>query len=477
MKEFEGILLKKKNGTPLYLQLGEALCRLIEQGVLSANSKLPPIREMASCLGVNNVTVVAAYKYLANKGVVYSQVGSGTFVSPIPVDKMPKPVLEKNMVSYEKTISIEETINFVNTSMPTYLFPTEAFKESFQQVLDREKGGAFQYIDSIGYEPLREILCSYLEESYGIHAKAECIQILSGAQQGIDIVSKAMMGYGDVIFVEKPTFYGAAGAFLSRGGKLIEIPLEQDGMDMEALENLLKLYHPKFIYVMAYFQTPTGISYSLQKKRHLLELAEKYDTYIIEDDNLYDFNYKDEKIVPLKALDYKNRVVYIKSFSKVLMPGLRIGFMVLPKKMMESATKAKYTTDISTSGFLQKAFHDYLKNNDWKEHTRMMCAYGKQKYETAIFYAKNYLQQQLQWNLPGGGISLWMKLPSGITSEQYCSMLLKENVIVSQGSQYDMSEESSQFIRLCFTNVSDERIEDGMKKMADVLQGFSLEYP
>lgn len=129
-----------------------------------------------------------------------------------------------------------------------------------------------------------------------------------------------MLRYGDVVFVEKPTFYGAAGAFLSRGGKLIEIPLEEDGMDMVILENFLKLYHPRFIYMMAYYQTPTGISYSMEKKRRLLELAEKYDTYIIEEDDFYDFHYDKEPIVPLKALDYKNRVIYTKAFPKSSCP-------------------------------------------------------------------------------------------------------------------------------------------------------------
>ena len=179
-------------------------------------------------------------------------------------------------------------------------------------MLDREKGGAFRYMDSMGYAPLREQLCRYLM-NYGIKTSPENVQIISGAQQGIDIISKAMLRYGDVVFVEKPTFYGAAGAFLSRGGKLIEIPLEEDGMDMVILENFLKLYHPRFIYMMAYYQTPTGISYSMEKKRRLLELAEKYDTYIIEEDDFYDFHYDKEPIVPLKALDYKNRVIYIQN--------------------------------------------------------------------------------------------------------------------------------------------------------------------
>ena len=318
MVEIFQLQLHKSSAVPLYQQLAEGIEGMITDGVLLANSKLPPIRKTAEHFGVNSVTIVNAYKLLEKKQLVYSRVGSGTFVSPLPVEHIPEPVASRNLRSFESGLSMENAINFTSTSLPNEMFPVDAFKEAFNAVLDREKGGAFRYMDSMGYVPLREQLCRYLM-NYGIKTSPENVQIISGAQQGIDIISKAMLRYGDVVFVEKPTFYGAAGAFLSRGGKLMEIPLEEDGMDMVILENFLKLYHPRFIYMMAYYQTPTGISYSMEKKRRLLELAEKYDTYIIEEDDFYDFHYDKEPIVPLKALDYKNRVIYIKSFSKILM--------------------------------------------------------------------------------------------------------------------------------------------------------------
>ena len=468
MNEFYSIIIKKESAVPLYQQLADALCQLIESGVLKPNSKLPPIRTMAAKLKVNAVTVVTAYKYLENKKVVYSQVGSGTYVSPIPVNKIPEPVVEENVRPFDNHFELEHAINFVDTSMPHSLFPVQEFKEAFNEILEREKGGAFQYQDSMGYEPLRCILCEYLL-SYGIKTTAEHIQIISGAQQGIDIVAKAMLTYGDVIFVEKPTFYGAAGAFLSRGGKIVEIPMEQDGMDMDTLENLLKLYHPRFIYMMAYFQTPTGISYGMDKKRKLLELAEKYDTYIIEDDNLYDFNYSEELLVPLKALDYKNRVIYIKSFSKILMPGLRIGFVVIPKKILNSVMEAKYTTDISTSGFIQKALDYYLRKNGWEQHGKVMREYGSKKYKKILECANQYLKGNVEYHCPEGGISLWVGLPKGMKAENLCSRLLEENVIVSPGSQFYMSGEESNHIRLCFSNVSDDEIETGLQCVGECI--------
>lgn len=468
LKAIFQIELDKGGQSPLYQQLAEMLMKLMRDGSLAPDEKLPPIRKMAESFGINAVTVVAAYKYLESKQMVYSRMGSGTFVSPLPIEDIPAPVIRGNLQGFDGGISFENAINFANTSLPHELFPVEAFKKAFDEVLEREKGGAFRYTDSMGYEPLRLQLCRYLE-SYGIKAAVDGVQIISGAQQGIDIISKAMVAYGDVVFVESPTFYGAAGAFLSRGAKLIEIPMEQDGMKMDTLEDYLKLYRPKFIYMMAYFQTPTGISYSMEKKRRLLELAERYDTYIIEEDDFYDFHYSKEPLVPLKALDYKNRVVYIKSFSKILMPGLRMGLMVLPKRIHQGVMAAKYTTDISTSGFIQKALENYLRENGWESHANAMRRFGGEKYRTTVSFAKKYLTGYGKYTLPNGGVSLWIGLPEGIGAEAFCSRMLEKNVILTPGSQYEISGRDSGHVRLSFAGLGDDKIQVGLKRMGETI--------
>ncbi|MDD4844318.1 MAG: PLP-dependent aminotransferase family protein [Anaerotignum sp.] len=463
------IKINKEKQVPIYQQLAEGLAKLIAQGSLPADSKLPPIRKMAEEYGVNNVTVVAAYKHLESKQMVYSRKGSGTFVSPLPVEAIPAPVAKGNLHHFEAGISFENAINFANTSLPHELFPVDAFKKAFDEVLEREKGGAFRYTDSMGYYPLRQQLCSYLEDN-GIKTTVDSVQIISGAQQGIDVISKAMVRFGDVVFMESPTFYGAAGAFLSRGAKLIEIPMEADGMKMTVLEDYLKLYQPRFIYMMAYFQTPTGISYSMEKKRRLLELAERYDTYIIEEDDFYDFYYNKDTPVPLKALDYKNRVVYIKSFSKILMPGLRMGLMVLPKKVHQGVMEAKYTTDISTSSFIQKAMEQYFRENGWEQHAKAMRRFGGEKYRRALSFAKKYLEGRATYSLPNGGVSLWIRLPKGVSAEAFCSRMLEKNVILTPGSQYEISGRDSGHVRLSFCGLEDEKIEVGLKRMGETIE-------
>ena len=362
---------KSETAVPLYQQLADGIARLIADGHLPANSKLPPIRKLAGQAGVNPATVVTAYKHLESKQMAYSRIGSGTFVSPLPVEQAPEPVANLNIRPYHSGINLENAINFANTSLPHEMFPVAAFKRAFDEVLEREKGGAFSYMDIMGHEPLRALLCGYLE-SCGIKTSVENVQIISGAQQGVDLISKAILRFGDVVFVEKPTFYGAAGAFLSRGGKLVEIPLLEDGMDIAALENYLKLYQPKLIYMTAYFQTPTGVSYSLEKKRRLLELAEQY-----------------------------------------------MGLIVLPKKIRQAVMEAKYTTDHSSSGFMQRAMEYYLRENGWETHGAQMRQYGGAKYRRALSAARKYLGGLARYGKPEGGVSLWLELPEGVSAEGF----------------------------------------------------------
>ncbi len=469
MNMFELIKLDKELSTPLYLQLSESILNLIEQKELEPNTKLPPIRTLASILKVNSVTVVNAYKYLESKKAVYSRVGSGTFVAELDLNDN-EPVTKKFL--NEKTlgeINTKDCINFADTSVSVDLFPVDMFKQFFNTVLERDKGNAFSYQNSMGYEPLRQEIARHLEHS-GIKALPENIQIISGAQQGLDIVSKAMLNVNDVVFTEKPTYYGALGAIFSRGAKAIEIPVNNEGIDTEILEKLLKVYSPKFIYVMPTYQTPTGICYSLKKKRELLEFAYKHNFYIVEEDNIGDFSYTEEKLIPLKALDYRGKVIYIKSFSKILMPGLRIGYMVLPKAVSQAIASAKYSTDISTSGFIQRAFELYLKSNRHNEHILKMRSIFKEKYNLTTHLIDKKLSPYFSYNKEKGGLTLWLKLKhTFIDVNKLYEEFAKAGVLVMPGSLFATNdEEVMQHIRISFANVSDEQIEQGICIMNDV---------
>ena len=471
MNYFVSIHMDKNSKKPMYKQLGDHLYELIEKNILKPNTQLPPIRSFATHLKINPSTVVRAYNYLENRGVVYSQMGSGTYVAPLPLDILQKPIVSKlKSTSFPTSIPItDSTINFASMSPSTDLFPIDAFKKALNEVLDRDKGNAFSYQDTQGYLPLRKTICNFIQQS-NIYTTPEKVQIISGAQQGIDLISKALLHYGDLVFIEKPTYNGAVAAFQSRGAKMIEIPLEKDGIDHNTLEIYLKLYQPKFIYMMTYYQNPTGISYSTEKKRILLDLAEQYDFYIIEDDYLSDLYFSLEPPIPLKAFDHKNRVIYIKSFSKNFMPGLRLGFMILPKAIFQHVLSAKQTTDVATSGLLQRAFERYLSLHLWEEHVKKIRAIYKIRYEYLIEQIEHNIKNWIDYIPPKGGLSLWLQLKSDIPMDTFCNTLLQRKVIIAPGSLFSLSPYYKSYFRLSFANITKEEIYDGIIIMKETLQ-------
>lgn len=469
------IYLDDRLPTPLYIQLFVQLKSLIAEGVLKPNEKLPPIRKLAQRLGINTITVVHAYKKLESEGLAYSVVGSGTYVaSPSRYEPQLQrqeedehlQMMEKGQVQVSK-----DAINFASTTPTPDLFPVDSFKILINKVLDRDKGQAFGYHQIQGYQPLRESICHYLEK-FSIKVLTDDVHVISGAQQGIDIISKALIEYGDCVFVESPTYRGALEAFKSRGARIVEIPIQEDGIDLEKLEEMLSVYHPKFIYVMPYFQNPTGYSYSYSKKEQILQMARQHKTFIVEDDSLSELSFTKEQPLPLKAFDAYQVVIYIKSFSKIFMPGLRLGFMVVPQALRSRVISAKHTTDISTSGLIQRTFDLYLRENIWQEHIEYMRQKYKKRYETFLKAVKESFPVSVKYKAPGGGLHVWFELPPGYNDQEVYARCLKKGVLITPGSLFYHQAHDTRHFRLSFAAVNSEKIQAGVTTVGEILHQY-----
>jgi DNA-binding transcriptional MocR family regulator len=478
VKKNVSIHLDSNLDTPLYIQLFWQLKTLIKEGVFQANEKLPPIRKLAGELGVNSITVVNAYKQLESEGLAYSKIGSGTYVSSINREETPSIIYEDTddlRMMERGQISVKaDTVNFASATPTPDLFPVENFKVLVNKVLDRDKGDAFGYHQVQGYQPLRQSICRYLE-SYSITASVDSIQVISGAQQGIDVVSKALVEYGDCVFVESPTYRGAIEAFKTRGARIVEIPIEEDGINLEELEQKIVAYSPKFIYVMPNFQNPTGYSYSLEKKQRMLEVAREYRTYIVEDDFLSELAFADRDFMPLKSLDGQEIVIYIKSFSKIFMPGLRLGFMVVPGRLWNKILSAKHTSDISTSGLIQRTFDLYLRENMWVKHIDYMKEKYRKRYETFISAVRSSFPGRVYYKDPGGGLHMWFRLPEGYQDEEVYTRCLKKGVLITPGSLFYAGSGDRRHFRMSFASVHSDRIESGVKIVGNILDEYLIE--
>ena len=374
MHEYE---IKFTCDIPKYIEISKYIKKMIDENIFADGEKLPSIRKLSKILMVNEVTIVSAYKKLEAEGYAYQKMGSGTYVkrrdSNIKFKKEYSNTLKK--IPGEE---LRKYIDFTGETNSSEFFPVTVFKDVLNEVLDRDGAEAFAYKESLGYEGLRESISSFF---WNNKINAEDILIVSGAQQGIDIAAKSIINIHDNVVIEKPTYGGALTVFKWRRANIFEVDILEDGIDLLQFEDILKKNKIKCFYAMSYFQNPTGATYSLEKKLRILELAEIYDFFIVEDDYLSELIYDNKPYKSFKSLDINDRVIYIKSFSKIFLPGIRLGYMISPEKCKEHIQNSKINTDISTSSLMQRALDLYINKDLWKQHMVYLNLAYKDKYD------------------------------------------------------------------------------------------------
>ncbi len=459
MKEFFKISFKEE--IPKYVQIANHIKRLIDNKDISDGEKLPTIRELADILEVNNVTIVNAYKKLKSDGYAFQKVGSGTYAKRKELTSLfnrEYSKIFKNMLPEE----LEKIIDFTGETNTEVYFPINEFKSVINKVLDRDGANALIIKEPLGYEKLRETIN---KSFWNNKLDLDNILIVSGAQQGIDIASKAIVNINDNVIVEKPTYGGALSVFKWRRANIFEIEIKEDGVDLDEFEEILKKNKISCFYTMSYFQNPTGISYSREKKLKLLDLSKKYDFYIIEDDYLSELIY-DNNIIhePLKKLDKYERVIYIKSFSKIFLPGIRLGYMVTPASFNEIIQSSKINTDITTSSLMQRVLELYISEGFWKEHIAYQCREYKKKYKLIKSLIEDELLDKVTYIDPKGGLYFYIKLKyKSITSKELYYKLKRKNVFITPGVIfYRDSKNGDYFFRIGFSQVSKDKIIKGI---------------
>lgn len=471
--DFVSIQLDRTLKEALYVQLYNGLRQCIEAGHLSQGYLLPPVRRFAKYLGINAGTVVNAYKLLEQNGYIFSREGSGSYVAALK-DPVNDDADDKDHGNAFELIDLlspdleERYINLSSVALDPALISVEAFKGVLNEVLERDKGYAFGYQESQGFYPLRESVAAYLSQG-GVLAEASDVQIISGAQQGIDIVAKAFLDYGDYVVVENPTYPGAIAAFRSRGAKIVEVPMEEDGISMDVLEEQLRRFRPKLLYVMPNIQNPTGYSYTPAKRSRLMGLARYYNTIVLEDDYISDLAYQRERMAPLKALDRDDRVIYLKSFSKIFMPGLRLAFLTTPKRLAEQLLVVKHTTDISTSGLTQRSFDLYLRKGIWQKHIEEIRRLYFERFQCMTEAISRFIPPAVRCVRPQGGLAFWLTLPEGISARRVVEETRRREVLIVDGRPFFSRFSPDRSIRMSFAAATPAEIRRGVQVVGEVI--------
>lgn len=401
---------------PVYQQLSAHIQKQISELKPEIGSRLPSIRLLAKQFGINNGTVVRAYKDLEQKGFVHGKKGSG-YTIVRHTDAMEIICLKDTpLLQSQIDEGSRRKLNFASATPNPSMFPVETFKECLNYVLERDQGYAFEYQEGSGYLPLRESLCAYFLQEQAVQLDPAQVVIVSGAQQGIDMIAKTYIQAGDTVLTENPTYPGAIRAFESRGAQIIGIPMDQDGMKLLDLETAIMANRPKLLYMMSRYQNPTSICYSKHKIKQILSLAKKYDFIIIEDDSLSELSYQKEMKDEISRMIYGHeRVIVVKSLSKLLMPGLRMGFLILPQTELASVLRAKYVTDISSSGFMQRTVDIYFRSGRWGAHLESMRALLYENYQAMKKELEALSSYGVTYCDPKGGVYFWLYFPLSIS--------------------------------------------------------------
>lgn len=361
-------------------------------------------------------------------------------------------------------------ISFAGGAPDPALFPNKEFAAIAEEVL-RERGPlALSYGITEGYTPLRDWVIDRLS-SQGIDTEANDTVIVSGGQQGIDLAAKSLLNPGDGIICEEPSFIGGLNCFRSYNAELFGVEVENDGLNTEKLEEILKNNsNIKVLYTIATFQNPSGITMSLEKRKKVLEIADKYDIIIFEDNPYGELRFSGEPVPTLKSLDKSNRVVYFGSFSKILSPGLRIGFACCAPELMARMVICKQVQDVHTPVITQMIAHEFLTRYSVDEHIAKISKVYGDKCKFMMELMDEYFPECVEHTRPEGGLFLFCTMPEGIDSKELLTKAIEKNVAFVPGATTMLDDKKvySSF-RINYSQASFEQIENGIKILAEVL--------
>lgn len=365
-------------------------------------------------------------------------------------------------------------IAFAGGSPDTAAFPCEEVKKISAEILSENPVSALVYGVSEGYEPLRKTVKEWLKRRENVGSDDDVVIITAGGTQVMDITTRVLTSEGDTVICEEPSFIGSLNCFRSHGCKLAGVPIDEDGMNMEALESVIK-ENPgaKFIYTIPNFQNPGGTTMSLEKRKRMYELALQNDLVILEDNPYGNLRVAGEDVPAVKSLDTEGIVFYAGSFSKILAPGIRVAYAVIPKKAAGAFTIGKQVSDVHTGVLNQMVVSRWFDEYDVDKHIENIRKIYRRKLNLMCDCLDKYCGGFISFVRPQGGLFIWAKLPDDVDMLKYVNALLERKVAVVPGSAF-MTDDTApcSYIRLNFSTPSDDDIVKGVKIMGEVAKQF-----
>lgn len=353
-------------------------------------------------------------------------------------------------------------------------FPVEEVREISKRIFEEAPVTALQYGVTEGYAPLRARVKQYMKEKHNIGRDFDDLIITSGATQVMDLSTKTLCNFGDVVISESPSFIGSLNCFRSYGVQLRGVPVEADGMNMDILEQKLQEnQNVRFIYTIPNFQNPSGATMSLEKRKKLYALAKQYGVLILEDNPYGDLRVAGEALPSIKSMDEDGIVIYAGSFSKVLAPGVRVGYTVAPAPIVAKMTVGKQAADTHTPMFTQMLVDEWMATTDFEAHIQKIREIYRRKLNLMCDLIDEKLGGFVEYVRPEGGMFVWCRLPDSVDMLDFCARAVEKKVAVVPGSAFTVEEgETTNCFRMNFTTPSDENIVKGMDILGELRHAF-----
>jgi len=371
-----------------------------------------------------------------------------------------------------------DIISFAGGLPAPEVFPLKEFREACIYVLENFGPQALQYSTTEGYRPLREMIARHTGR-YAVEVAPENILITSGSQQALDFIGRLFINRGDYIVVESPSYLGALQAWNAYGAQYITVPMDEEGMIVEELEKTLRV-GPKFIYVLPNFQNPSGSTLSLERRKRLVELADRYGVPIIEDDPYGQLRFEGEHLPPVVALDsqyrgnngihYSGNVIYLSTFSKILAPGIRLAWIIAPAEVIRRLVMAKQAADLHTATFNQMVAYEVGKAGFLDEHVKVIRRVYKERRNAMLEMMAEVFPAEVRWTHPQGGMFLWGILPQKMDSAEVLKRAVERKVAFVPGAPFHATGGGHNTLRLNFSYCSPEIIREGIARLGVTLK-------
>jgi DNA-binding transcriptional MocR family regulator len=478
------IQLERRSGAasaPVYQQIAAQIRREIDGEGLCAGSRLPPIRDLARQLGVNRDTVAQAYEQLVAAGLVESTVGRGTFVAPARSAEAPPGVapaasfsgLTERLMAFERARprfgSGQDAVPMHTLVPDPSLYPAEAFRNALDRVLSEGGAELLSYGGPQGSPRLREVLAAHFSRD-ALEVAASEIVLCHGASQGIALALRLFAEAGDAVALEDPTYNNALGAVLGLGMQPAPIPMREDGLDLDVLEQTLARPDVKALYTMPTFHNPMGTTAGLEHRRALLAIAERTGVPVIEDGYEMDLRFAGQALPPLAGLDTSGRVVHLFSFSKSLFPGARVGAITARGRCVEALLALKRATDLSDALPLQAALAEFLASGEYDRHLQRLRGVLRARCAALLESLAQEMPAGTRWTRPLGGYQVWVELPAALDTSELLADAVGGGVLFAPGAQFHSDGRASRCLRLTFAMADEAALRRGVARLAAIVR-------